>query len=197
MLDIHRRTGYLFLGVVLGQILLISWQVQTSSGISFLQAGTFGVVSQVQIGASRLFGGFRWVWDGYFALRGAHEENQHLKDEVASLELRLQQMQALARRGLQLEQVLGVREQTSLKTVAAEHAGGAKLDLRENAKRHRLEHSRARRGLHLPGDQHDLRDHCCEEQISGTPVDVEHNARLGSRAAGGPPYGYQLSLIHI
>ena len=119
MLDIHRRTGYLFLGVVLGQILLISWQVQTSSGISFLQAGTFGVVSQVQIGASRLFGGFRWVWDGYFALRGAHEENQHLKDEVASLELRLQQMQALARRGLQLEQVLGVREQTSLTTLTA------------------------------------------------------------------------------
>ena len=59
MLDIHRRTGYLFLAVVLAQIMLISWQVQTSSGISLLQVGTFGVFSQVQIGASRLFGGVR------------------------------------------------------------------------------------------------------------------------------------------
>lgn len=119
MLDIHRRTGYLFLAVVLGQILLISWQVQTSSGISYLQVGTFGVFSQVQLGASRMFSGVRWVWDGYFALRGAQEENLRLKDEVATLELRLQQMQALARRGAQLEQVLGVREQTRLTTLSA------------------------------------------------------------------------------
>jgi rod shape-determining protein MreC len=119
MLDIHRRTGYLFLIVLLGQILLISYQVQTSSGTRVLQAVTFGIFSQVQLGASKLFGGVRGVWDGYFALRGAHEENQRLKEQVATLELRLQQQQALARRGAQLEQVLALREQTSLKTVAA------------------------------------------------------------------------------
>ena len=79
----------------------------------------FGVFSQVQIGASRMFGGVRYVWDGYFALRGAHDENQRLKEQVAALELRLQQQQALARRGAQLEQMLAVREQTSLKTLAA------------------------------------------------------------------------------
>ena len=59
MLDIHRRTGYLFLAVVLAQIILISAQVQTSSGTKVLQAVTFGIFSQVQIGSSRLFGGFR------------------------------------------------------------------------------------------------------------------------------------------
>jgi rod shape-determining protein MreC len=119
MLDIHRRTGYLFLAVVLLQIILISAQVQTSAGTKVLQAVTFGIFSQVQIGASRLFGGFRHVWSGYFALRGAHEDNQRLKEQVAALELRLQQQQALARRGAQLEQMLAVREQTSLKTLAA------------------------------------------------------------------------------
>jgi rod shape-determining protein MreC len=119
MLDIHRRTGYLFLAVVLAQIILISAQVQTSSGTKVLQAVTFGIFSQVQIGSSRLFGGVRHVWDGYFALRGAHEDNQRLKEQVAALELRLQQQHALARRGAQLEQMLAVREQTSLKTLAA------------------------------------------------------------------------------
>jgi rod shape-determining protein MreC len=119
MLDIHRRTGYLFLAVVLGQIVLISMQVTTSAGTKIGQAAALSVFSQVQIGASRLFGGVRHVWDGYFALRGAHQENQRLKEEVGALELRLQQMQALARRGAQLEQVLGVRQQTSLRTLAA------------------------------------------------------------------------------
>jgi rod shape-determining protein MreC len=119
MLDIHRRTGYLFLAVVLAQIILISAQVQTSSGTRVLQAVTFGIFSQVQIGSSRMFGGVRHVWDGYFALRGAHEENQHLKEQVAALELQIQQQHALARRGAQLEQMLAVREQTSLKTLAA------------------------------------------------------------------------------
>jgi rod shape-determining protein MreC len=119
MLDIHRRTGYLFLAVVLVQIFVISMQVTTSAGTKIGQAAALSVFSQVQIGASRLFGGVRHVWDGYFALRGAHEENQRLKEEVGALELRLQQMQALARRGAQLEQVLGVREQTSLRTLAA------------------------------------------------------------------------------
>ena len=98
---------------------MISTQVQTSAGTSWLQAVTFGVFSQVQLGASHMFGGVRYVWDGYFALRGAHEENQQLKEQVAALELRLQQQQALARRGAQLEQVLALREQTSLKTLTA------------------------------------------------------------------------------
>jgi rod shape-determining protein MreC len=119
MLDIHRRTGYLFLAVVLLQIFVISMQVTTSAGTKIGQAAALSVFSQVQIGASRMFGGVRHVWDGYFALRGAHEENLRLKEEVGALELRLQQMQALARRGAQLEQVLGVREQTSLRTLAA------------------------------------------------------------------------------
>ena len=117
MLDIHRRTGYLFLAVVLVQIIVISTQVQTSAGTKLAQAATLAVFSQVQIGSSRMFGGVRHVWDGYFALRGTHEENQQLKEQVAALELRLQQQQALARRGAQLEQMLALREQTSLKTL--------------------------------------------------------------------------------
>lgn len=119
MLDIHRRTGYLFLAAVLVQIILISWQVQTSTGTRVFQAASLAVFSQVQIGASRLFGSVRYVWNGYFDLRDTHEENQRLKEQLASLELRLQQQQALSRRGAQLEQMLALREQTSLKTLTA------------------------------------------------------------------------------
>jgi rod shape-determining protein MreC len=119
MLDIHRRTGYLFLAVVLGQVILISAQVQTSTGSKVLNAVAFGIVSQVQLGAARVFGLVRSGWDGYFGLRGTYQENERLKQQVAELELGLQQQQALARRGAELEQLLELRSQTSLRTMAA------------------------------------------------------------------------------
>ena len=56
------------------------------------------------------------------------------------------------------------------------------------------QHFRAGGRLHLGGDQDDLREHDRKEQISGTPVDVEHNARLGSRAAGGRRVRLVISL---
>ncbi len=119
MLDIRRRTGYLFLAVVLGQVLLISTQVQTSSGAKVLNAVAFGILSQVQLGAARVFTIVRSGWDGYFWLRGTYQENQRLREQVASLELSLQQQQGLARRGAELEQLLQLRESTSLRTMAA------------------------------------------------------------------------------
>jgi rod shape-determining protein MreC len=119
MLDIRRRTGYLFLGAVLLQVLFISMQVQTSSGVKVIQAVTFGILSQVQLGAARVFTTVRSGWDGYFWLRGTYQENLRLKEQVASLELSLQQQQALARRGAELEQLLELRESTSLRTMAA------------------------------------------------------------------------------
>ncbi len=132
MLDVRRHTGYWFLGAVIGQLLLISWQVQTSSGVRLMQAAAFGVVSYVELGASHAFGGVRSVWDGYFGLRGAWQENQRLKEENASLELQLQQQQSLARRGAELEQLLQLQSQTSLRTmaantIAADATGGFKI----------------------------------------------------------------------
>jgi rod shape-determining protein MreC len=119
MFELHRRTGYLFLAVVLFQVLIISWQVTTASGGRVLNTILFGVVSQVQVGASRVFSTVRAGWDGYFWLRGTYQENQQLKQQVADLELSLQQQQALARRGAELEELLELRSQTSLRTMAA------------------------------------------------------------------------------
>jgi len=124
VLDIHRRTGYLLLTVLLVQVLLISLQINTSSGTKLFQATVFGVFSQLQLGASKVFGGVRGVWDGYFDLRNVKQENDRLKDQVSQLELQLQLQQALARRGAELEQMLQLRQTTSLKTLAASVIAG-------------------------------------------------------------------------
>ena len=48
VLDLRQRTGYLFLAVVLGHILLISAQVNSRTGVPVLEAVTFGIFSEVQ-----------------------------------------------------------------------------------------------------------------------------------------------------
>jgi rod shape-determining protein MreC len=129
VLDIHRRTGYLLLAVLVGQIILISAQVNTSSGTRVLRAVSFGLFSQVQLGAAKLLGGVRGVWDGYIGLRGVNAENQRLREELAATRVRLQEQQALALRGSELERLLDLRQRTTLKTLPAAVASGRTEDL--------------------------------------------------------------------
>ena len=52
VIDIRRRTGYLFLAVVVGHVILISTQVTTKRGVPMLQEVIFGGFSEVQRGAN-------------------------------------------------------------------------------------------------------------------------------------------------
>jgi hypothetical protein len=64
LLDIRQRSGYLFLGVMLGHILLISAQVNSRSGVPILEAVTFGVFAEVERTISAGFSSVRRVWTG-------------------------------------------------------------------------------------------------------------------------------------
>lgn len=119
MLEFHRRTGYLLLAMLVGQVILISAQVSTASGTKVLEAVAFGAFSQVQLGTATLFGGVRSVWDRYFGLWGVREENARLRSELMAVRVRLQEQQALALRGAQLEALLQLKAQTEVRTLAA------------------------------------------------------------------------------
>ena len=119
MLEIHRRTGYLLLATLVAQVILISAQVRTASGTRVLQSVTFGVFSQVQLGTAWVFGGVQSVWDGYFGLRWAHQENQQLRQELTQARMKLLEQHAQALRAAQLERILDLRERTPLRTAAA------------------------------------------------------------------------------
>ena len=88
MIDIRRRTGYLLATVIVVQILLISVQVNSSSGAPLIQTVTFGLFSRVQIGLSDGLTSLRDVWTGYFALQDVSKDNVRLRQEIASLKLR-------------------------------------------------------------------------------------------------------------
>jgi len=131
LLDIRQRTGYLFIALTVGHIVLISTQVNTTGGVPVLEAVTFGVFAEVQRAASSAITGMRTSWTDYVALQDVRGENDRLRDEVARLRILVQQERAMAQRARTLEQLLGLRSQAELATVAATViAGGASPDFR-------------------------------------------------------------------
>jgi rod shape-determining protein MreC len=124
MLDIRQRTGYLFLSVMLGHLILISAQVQSKTGVPVLESVTFGVFSRVQSGASALIDTIRGGWGNYVDLRGVRAENENLQKQLADLEIRLQQQRALASEADRLRQLLALKSSTNLPTLAAEVIAG-------------------------------------------------------------------------
>jgi rod shape-determining protein MreC len=123
--DIRQRSGTLFLAVILGQVLLISAQVSTKSGVPVIESVTFGIFSEVQRGLSGGFLGIRRVWTGYVGLRNLRVENDALKRDLAIAQVAEQEQRALADRTRGLERLLDLREHLKLKTVAAEIIGAA------------------------------------------------------------------------
>lgn len=123
--DIRQRPGVLLGAAILLHVVLISAQVNTASGIPILQVVTFGSFSEVQRATIKSIGGLRNMWSGYVALRKVQEENDALKQEVASLQVRLQEERAEAQRTDNLRQLLELRERAQLDTVAAEVIAGA------------------------------------------------------------------------
>jgi rod shape-determining protein MreC len=124
MLDIRQRTGYLFLAVMLGHLILISAQVQSRTGVPVLESITFGVFSRVQGGMASLIGGVRGGWENYVDLRGVREENEALRQQLADLEVRLQQQRALAAESVRLQELLKLKSNTALPTIPAEVIAG-------------------------------------------------------------------------
>lgn len=131
VLDIRQRTGYLFLAVIVGHIVLISAQVNTRRGVPMLEAVTFGVFAEVQRGSSSLTGKTQDSWQNYLALQQVRAENEHLKLEVAKLQVGLQRERALAEQSRTLQQLLDFRSSVAFATTgAAVIAGGASPDFR-------------------------------------------------------------------
>jgi rod shape-determining protein MreC len=123
--DIHQRSGYLFLFVILGHILLISAQVNSRAGVPVLEQITFGIFSEVQRGMSSGVSGIRSAWSGYVNLRHVKAENDALKRQLAAAQVDGQEQRALADRTRGLQKLLELRNHLPLATTAAEIIGAS------------------------------------------------------------------------
>ena len=123
--DLRDRPGYVFLAVMLGHVILISAQVNSRAGVPVLEAVTFGAFAEMQRATSVAVSGVRRVWSGYIGLRHLKEENEALKRQLADAQVALQGQRALADRSRGLERLLGLRDQSSLMTIAADVIGAS------------------------------------------------------------------------
>lgn len=123
--DIRQRPGVVLGAAILLHVGLISAQINTASGLPVLQVVTFGSFSEVQRGTMALIDGIRGMWTGYVALQQVQQENDALRVELQTLQVRLQQERAEAQRTDNLRQLLELRERANLDTVAAEVIAGA------------------------------------------------------------------------
>ena len=96
ILDIRQRTGYLFLAVMLGHVILISAQVNTRRGVPVLQVITFGLFAEVQRMSSAMVSSVRGGWTNYVSLRDVNAENEALKRQLAEAQVQLKEHSALA-----------------------------------------------------------------------------------------------------
>jgi rod shape-determining protein MreC len=127
LLDIRQRSGYLFIAVMLGHVLLISAQVNSRSGVPMLESVTFGVFSEVQRTLTGGLSGVRQLWSGYVGLRHLKVENDELKRQLAATQVAMQEQRALGDRTRGLEKLLEMREKLPLKTTAADVIGAAAI----------------------------------------------------------------------
>lgn len=126
-----RNSTYLFLAVVVAQLVLISTQVATRTGAPILQAVAFGIVSEVQRAGSAVVRAAVGLWTGYVDLRGLRGENERLRRDLGQAQIALQQERALAQRSRNLEQLLDLRSRVALDTAAADViAAGATPEFR-------------------------------------------------------------------
>jgi rod shape-determining protein MreC len=124
LLDIRKRTGWLFFGVMMAQVILVSAQVQSKSGVRVLELVTFELFSRVERATSSGVSGVRDVWSNYASLRGVRAENEVLRRQVSELQVKLQGERALAARSQKLQELMDLRSRAGIPTVAAEVIGG-------------------------------------------------------------------------
>jgi rod shape-determining protein MreC len=125
--EIRHRSGYLFLAVAVGHIILISAQVNTRSGVPVLQAVLFGALAEVQRATSGAVDAVRGGWEGYVRLGDVQATNDRLEREAAELRVQLQLARAEAGRTAEMRRLLDLRDRTRVPTRAAEIIGTSAL----------------------------------------------------------------------
>lgn len=124
MIDIHRRTTFVFLAVSLLHVLLISAQVQAKSGMPLIEDLAFGVFARVQAVVAGIGDVTSSTWRNYFALSGVAAENAALRAQVTALQGQLEAEAAISARTHALEAALQLQRSMPQRTLAARVIAG-------------------------------------------------------------------------
>jgi rod shape-determining protein MreC len=119
-----RRPVVLFGVLMIAQVLLVSAQVQSKSGVRVLELVTFEMFSRVERATAAVVQGGKGVWSNYSELRGARDENARLRQQVGELQIQLQEQRSLAARSASLQSLLDLKTTATVPTLAANVIAG-------------------------------------------------------------------------
>ena len=125
LLEIRQRTGWLFVGVVVLHLILISTQATTDRGVTVFNYWVFGGFAEVQRATTSGVSAVQGTWQDYFALQQIRRENESLKDEVRKLRIEMQRESDAAAQARTLQSLLALRKELPFDTTGARVIGGA------------------------------------------------------------------------
>ncbi len=106
----RHRALVVLAAAVLAQVLLLAVQIKRGQDVRLIRVWAVQLVTPVQDAASWTWSKLSGAWEGYVGLRGAHRENEALRQENEQLKLRLAQMETRAAEAARLASLLDFRE---------------------------------------------------------------------------------------
>ncbi len=120
MVAASKKPIWITLGVVLAlQTLLISYQANNRTDTTFMRVWLLGSLAPAEKLVDLTLYGIVHVWESYFALVGAHDENQKLKSEMRQLQMQLSRQHEEILEARRLRAMLSVPDSGIGKTVVA------------------------------------------------------------------------------
>jgi len=120
---IRHREGLLLVILVISSILIISNQVQDTTGTSYFRRSVITIAAPFQSGSSAVISGVRSIWGDYLFLFGTRAENTKLRDEVNQLRSEVQTLREELYRVGRLEEFSAYRFETGFTGMAAQVIG--------------------------------------------------------------------------
>jgi rod shape-determining protein MreC len=123
----HRPLAVLA-AVVLGQVLLLAFQIKRDNDVRLIRYWAAAVVTPFERFGTWSLAKVGGVWTGYIALHGAHAENIRLRAELAQLQLRNRQLESQALEFERLNVLLNFRDAHTEASMLAAQVIGASAD---------------------------------------------------------------------
>ncbi len=115
----RNRTGYIFLGVTIGHLLLISTQNNNERRVPVFGTMAFGMFSEVQRAGTFVLNSGKGLWTDYLSLQTVRDENENLKEKISELQVQQQEDRALMSEARSLRALLDFRAESPFETIAA------------------------------------------------------------------------------
>jgi rod shape-determining protein MreC len=116
----RHRDFFIFLAVMLAQLLLLSVQITRNHNVRLIQEWTVAVITPFEKSVQWVMSGTRNSWNHWTGLWKAQEENAELRRELASAQTRLQRFSGQASEAESLRALLDLKKSLPMETVAAD-----------------------------------------------------------------------------